>query len=155
PIDEVNVPVAMQRRRVCHRPRPWLISFSLDARQVEGRIMNNEMKAIFATGQQWLGSISFFARERNLRLLSCTFEQMTTSDGVVCACRGKLLIMQTSRCLLAILNLTILTVLSCQAARADEKRLMKAVVAHDYGAPDVLKFENVTRPEPKEDEALV
>jgi NADPH:quinone reductase-like Zn-dependent oxidoreductase len=32
---------------------------------------------------------------------------------------------------------------------------MKAVVAHDYGAPDVLKFENVPRPEPKEDEALV
>src|SRR5690349_19267413 len=80
---------------------------------------------------------------------------MTASDRVVCACRDKLLIMQTSRCLLAILNLTILTVLSCYVARADEKRLMKAVVAHDYGAPDVLKFENVTRPEPKEDEALV
>ena len=80
---------------------------------------------------------------------------MTASDRVVCACRDKLLIMQTSRCLLAILNLTILTVLSCYVARADEKRLMKAVVAHDYGAPDVLKFENVTQPEPKEDEALV
>jgi NADPH:quinone reductase-like Zn-dependent oxidoreductase len=32
---------------------------------------------------------------------------------------------------------------------------MKAVVAHDYGAPDVLKLENVPRPKPKEDEALV
>lgn len=33
--------------------------------------------------------------------------------------------------------------------------MMKAVVAHEYGAPEVLKFENVPRPEPKEDEALV
>ncbi|MGH7982726.1 MAG: NADP-dependent oxidoreductase [Candidatus Udaeobacter sp.] len=32
---------------------------------------------------------------------------------------------------------------------------MKAVVAHEYGAPDVLKFEDVPRPEPQEDEALV
>src|SRR2546429_7661542 len=39
--------------------------------------------------------------------------------------------------------------------RADEKPMMKAVVAHAYGAPEVLKFEEVPRPEPKEDEALV
>ena len=32
---------------------------------------------------------------------------------------------------------------------------MKAVVAHEYGAPEVLKFEDAPRPEPKEDEALV
>ena len=37
----------------------------------------------------------------------------------------------------------------------DEKPMMKAVVAHEYGAPEVLKFEEVPRPEPKEDEALV
>src|SRR4029077_12249056 len=39
--------------------------------------------------------------------------------------------------------------------RADEKPMMKAVVAHEYGAPEVLKFEEVPRPEPKENEALV
>ena len=33
--------------------------------------------------------------------------------------------------------------------------MMKAVVAHEYGAPEVLKFEEMPRPEPKEDEALV
>src|SRR5437667_4994090 len=43
----------------------------------------------------------------------------------------------------------------CHAARTDENPMMKAVVAHEYGAPEVLKFEEVTRPEPKEDEALV
>ncbi len=32
---------------------------------------------------------------------------------------------------------------------------MKAVVAHEYGGPEVLKFEQVPRPEPKENEALV
>jgi NADPH:quinone reductase-like Zn-dependent oxidoreductase len=41
------------------------------------------------------------------------------------------------------------------SARADEKPMMKAVVAREYGAPEVLKFEEVPRPEPKEDEALV
>jgi NADPH:quinone reductase-like Zn-dependent oxidoreductase len=41
------------------------------------------------------------------------------------------------------------------SARADEKPMMKAVVAHEYGAPEVLKFEEVQRPEPNEDEALV
>jgi NADPH:quinone reductase-like Zn-dependent oxidoreductase len=33
--------------------------------------------------------------------------------------------------------------------------MMKAVVAHQYGTPDVLKFEQVPRPEPNADEALV
>ena len=33
--------------------------------------------------------------------------------------------------------------------------MMKAVVAHEYGAPEVLKFEEVPQPKPKEDEALV
>ena len=46
--------------------------------------------------------------------------------------------------------------LAVLAARADEKpMMMKAVVAHEYGAPEVLKLEEVPRPEPKEDEALV
>src|SRR5205823_3613391 len=44
---------------------------------------------------------------------------------------------------------------SVHFVRADEKPMMKAVVAHDYGAPEMLKFEEVPRPEPKEDEALV
>jgi NADPH:quinone reductase-like Zn-dependent oxidoreductase len=46
--------------------------------------------------------------------------------------------------------------LAVLAARADEKpMMMKAVVAHEYGAPEVLKLEEAPRPEPKEDEALV
>jgi NADPH:quinone reductase-like Zn-dependent oxidoreductase len=45
--------------------------------------------------------------------------------------------------------------LSSHAIGADEKAVMMAIVAHEYGAPDVLKLEQVPRPEPKEDEALV
>jgi len=56
---------------------------------------------------------------------------------------------------LASLTLAILAGLFSHSARADEKPMMKAVVAHQYGGPEVLKFENVPRPEPKENEALV
>lgn len=48
-----------------------------------------------------------------------------------------------------------LIIFSTSAAVAQQKSVMKAVVAHEYGAPEVLKFENAPRPEPKEDEALV
>jgi NADPH:quinone reductase-like Zn-dependent oxidoreductase len=68
---------------------------------------------------------------------------------------GRFPIMQKFYRLFAIQGLIIFVALSACAARADEKPMMKAVVAHEYGAPDVLKFENVPRPEPKEDEALV
>ncbi len=34
-------------------------------------------------------------------------------------------------------------------------KTMKAIVAHEYGGPDVLKFEEVPVPEPKENEILV
>jgi len=32
---------------------------------------------------------------------------------------------------------------------------MKAIVAHEYGGPEVLKYEDAPRPEPKENELLV
>src|SRR5205809_5650406 len=63
--------------------------------------------------------------------------------------------MQISCRIVAILGLTALGVLFSHAAHAAEIPMMKAVVAHEYGPPEVLKFEEVPRPEPKEDEALV
>jgi NADPH:quinone reductase-like Zn-dependent oxidoreductase len=54
-----------------------------------------------------------------------------------------------------ILGVAIVSLLSASSARDDEKPMMKAVVAHEYGAPEVLKFEEVPRPEPNEDEVLV
>jgi NADPH:quinone reductase-like Zn-dependent oxidoreductase len=48
-----------------------------------------------------------------------------------------------------------LIILAVHVVRADEKPTMKAVIAYEYGAPEVLKFEEVPQPKPKEDEALV
>ena len=56
---------------------------------------------------------------------------------------------------LAFVSLAIFAALFCNVVRADETPMMKAVVAHQYGAPEVLKFEEIPRPEPKENEALV
>src|SRR5437588_3783636 len=63
--------------------------------------------------------------------------------------------MQISCRIVAILSLTTLGHLLSHAAPAAEIPMMKAVLAHEYGGPEVLKFEEVARPEPKENEALV
>jgi len=65
--------------------------------------------------------------------------------------------MGTSRKLLpvTIVVLTFLITSSYQATTQPDKPLMKAVVIHAYGGPEVLKLENVPRPEPKEDEILI
>ena len=38
---------------------------------------------------------------------------------------------------------------------AEDKPLMKAIVAHEYGGPEVLNYEDVPRPEPKENQILL
>src|SRR3954447_4250595 len=63
--------------------------------------------------------------------------------------------MQFARSALHFLSLTAFGVVSVCATPADEKPTMRALVAREYGAPDVLKLEQVQRPEPKDDEALV
>src|SRR5438309_2874243 len=63
--------------------------------------------------------------------------------------------MQISLRIVAILSLTTLGDLSSHAAPGAAIPMMKAIVAHEYGGPEVLKFEEVSRPEPKENEALV
>jgi NADPH:quinone reductase-like Zn-dependent oxidoreductase len=35
------------------------------------------------------------------------------------------------------------------------KEMMKAIVAKGYGAPDVLKLQQMAKPQPKENEVLV
>jgi len=44
---------------------------------------------------------------------------------------------------------------SCVVSAQSEKPTMKAVVVHEYGGPEVLKYEEVPRPEPKDNEVLV
>jgi NADPH:quinone reductase-like Zn-dependent oxidoreductase len=54
----------------------------------------------------------------------------------------------------AVLVVTVLTLFSSASAQAD-KLVMKAIVAHEYGGPELLKYEDAPRPEPKENELLV
>jgi len=63
--------------------------------------------------------------------------------------------MRVSTGLTAIFGLTTLATLPCHAADQSEKPMMKAVVIHAYGGLNVLKLEEVSRPEPKEDEVLI
>src|SRR5947207_11827421 len=63
--------------------------------------------------------------------------------------------MQIALRILAPLSVTALVLLPASAERAAETPMMKAVVAHEYGGPEVLKLEEVPRPEPKENQALV
>src|SRR5438067_8393546 len=58
-------------------------------------------------------------------------------------------------CNIVTLSLATVSLLLSHSLCGEEKPTMKAVVAHEYGAPEVLKFEKVQRPEPNEDEALV
>jgi NADPH:quinone reductase-like Zn-dependent oxidoreductase len=46
-------------------------------------------------------------------------------------------------------------ILPLMALAQSTKPMMKAIVVHEYGGPDVWKYEDVPRPEPKENEALV
>src|SRR6266516_2169942 len=63
--------------------------------------------------------------------------------------------MQISFRIVAILSIITLGHFFSHAARTAETAMMKAVVAHEYGGPEVLELEEVARPEPKENEALV
>jgi NADPH:quinone reductase-like Zn-dependent oxidoreductase len=63
--------------------------------------------------------------------------------------------MKRFQCLPFVFGVATGPLLFASPACADEKPMMKAVVAHEYGAPEVLKFEEVPRPDLKEDEALV
>jgi NADPH:quinone reductase-like Zn-dependent oxidoreductase len=63
--------------------------------------------------------------------------------------------MLIDRSTLRFLSFTALALSSAFTTGADEKPMMRAIVAHEYGGPEVLKLEQVPRPEPNEDEALV
>jgi NADPH:quinone reductase-like Zn-dependent oxidoreductase len=55
---------------------------------------------------------------------------------------------------IALVSLGLLT-LSALAGEPPASTKMKAIVLHKYGGPEVLELEETTRPEPKDDEALI
>jgi NADPH:quinone reductase-like Zn-dependent oxidoreductase len=63
--------------------------------------------------------------------------------------------MGISNALAGIACLTTLALLPRAALAQSDKPMMKAIVVHEYGGPNVLKYEDAPRPEPKENEVLV
>jgi len=63
--------------------------------------------------------------------------------------------MQISRQLTFFAGITAAVILRSVSPAQAAEPTMKAIVAHEYGGPDVLKYEDVPRPEPKEDQILV
>jgi NADPH:quinone reductase-like Zn-dependent oxidoreductase len=53
------------------------------------------------------------------------------------------------------LSLIIAAGCSALAAARSEPQMMHAVVAHAYGGPEVLKYETIARPEPKDDQVFI
>ena len=55
-------------------------------------------------------------------------------------------------------TLLIIAIIGCALGIVEAQTnpaMMKAIVAHEYGGPEVLKYEDVSRPQPKENEVLV
>jgi NADPH:quinone reductase-like Zn-dependent oxidoreductase len=63
--------------------------------------------------------------------------------------------MRISNSLAGAFGLTTLAVLPWAVLAESAKPLMKAIVVHEYGGPNVLKYEDAPRPDPKENEVLV
>ena len=57
--------------------------------------------------------------------------------------------------LTAIIGLTALAIAQGQTEPESGKPMMKAAIVRQYGGPEVLKIEEIARPEPKENEVLV
>ena len=52
-------------------------------------------------------------------------------------------------------RIALVTATLIAAASLAHSETMKAIVAHEYGGPEVLKYEDAQRPEPKDDQILV
>ena len=63
--------------------------------------------------------------------------------------------MKISKRVLLTVAITTLSILPWVATAQSDKPTMKAIVIHTFGEPEVLKYEDAPRPEPKEDEILI
>jgi NADPH:quinone reductase-like Zn-dependent oxidoreductase len=79
----------------------------------------------------------------------------TASEPNLTATRLACFKMKAITLLPAMCCLTAFAVFSRAAVAQSEKATMKAVVVHEYGGPEMLKYEDAPRPDPKEKEVLV
>ena len=90
--------------------------------------------------------------------LSATFDAVSRSDlprcNVTCSCLAYLCMQIVGRVMFFGTMATAALTPGAVIAQSS-KPTMKAIVVHEYGGPEVLKYEEVPRPEPKEDQVLV
>src|SRR5262249_36983912 len=72
-----------------------------------------------------------------------------------CARGPDILVMRIGKELTVLAALTVAPVLLTIPKAESAAPTMKAIVIHEYGGPEVLKYEDVPRPEPKNNELLV
>src|SRR4029077_5085565 len=65
------------------------------------------------------------------------------------------LVMKIARQLPLLVALASLPILLTMPTAQSATPTMKAVVIHEYGGPEVLKYEDIPRPEPKDDQLLI
>src|SRR2546430_5069456 len=63
--------------------------------------------------------------------------------------------MRISCWLIVLFGLAALELSVADRTAESDKPMMKAIMAHEYGGPDVLRYEDAPVPEPKENELLV
>jgi len=63
--------------------------------------------------------------------------------------------MKIARQVTFVCGITVAAILPSISGAQSAKPTMKAIVVHEYGGPEVLKYEDAPRPEPKEDQILV
>ena len=63
--------------------------------------------------------------------------------------------MHVPRQLTFVIGMMVAAILPSVSPAQTAKPTMKAIVVHEYGGPEVLKYEDVPRPEPKEDQILI
>src|SRR4029077_3208799 len=76
-------------------------------------------------------------------------------ENPVTAARTRLPIMPIQKRLVFIAGTAIAALVATGLCAESVKQPMKAIVIHEFGGPEFLKYEDVTRPEPKEDQILV
>src|SRR5438552_18490399 len=84
--------------------------------------------------------------ETKPRKWRCRISERRPRDDAKCLNKMKML---------QFLFATLIGVWPCGAIAQSEKPTMKAVVVHEYGGPEALKYEEAPRPAPKDNEVLV
>src|SRR6267143_1345113 len=86
---------------------------------------------------------------------SALFSLAATSILMRCRGRANNRTDQATKIMKTRIAVVIATLIAGSAFTQSPGPTMKAIVVHEFGGPEVLKYEDAPRPEPKEDEVLI